>query len=105
MDTLAAVAGRLAPTASVLLGVDEAGPSGADSGHGLAPDLLAAVAVALLEDLGRPTTRVAAVPMAQLCRPAGAQTVTGGTPGAAAAGALPGAAQWEIPTPPLVSAP
>ena len=80
IDALAAVAGRLRSTASVILGVDEADA------------LLAAVALALLEELGRPATRLAVLPVADLCRPPEA-----GTP--------VGAAQWEMPTPPLVSAP
>jgi len=79
IDALAAVAGRLGPDASVILGVD-----------GTA-DLLAAVALALLEDLGRPATRVAVLPVADLCPPAAPAPV--------------GAPQWEMPTPPLVSAP
>ncbi len=76
-DTLAAVACRLRPNASVLLAVEEP-----DS----PPDLLAAVALALLEDLGRSATRLAVVPLESLCRP-------------------DPAVQWEMPTPPLVSAP
>jgi hypothetical protein len=78
IDALAAVAGQLGPDASVILGVDD------DA------DLLAAVALALLEDLGRPATRLAVLPVEDLCRPAAAPV---------------GAPQWEMPTPPLVSAP
>jgi hypothetical protein len=116
IDTLAAVADRLHPNASILLAVEGANPTaGAQSGvlapdllvagaqpGRLAPDLLAAVALALLEDLGRPAARLAVVSVAGLCRQ-----------GPAAAGAadqapfdrLLGADQWEMPTPPLVSAP
>jgi hypothetical protein len=86
VDALAAVVGRLGPSASVLLGVEDSGPAGALEPGSLAPDLLAAVALALLEDLGRPAARVAVLAVADLCRPAGI-------------------GQWEIPTPPLVSAP
>lgn len=82
IDALAAVAGRLRADASVILGIDESA----------GPDLLAAVALALLEELGRPATRVAVLPVADLCR-------------APEAGPAVGTAQWEIPTPPLVSAP
>jgi len=105
IDALAAVAGRLRPDASVILGVDEpgglspglpaAGSPTAGSPTGASPagaDLLAAVALALLEDLGRSATRLAVLPVAELCRPP-----------AEAGGAGP--AQWEMPTPPLVSAP
>jgi len=91
IDALAAVVGRLRPTASILLGIDESGPSDNSGSGTLAPDLLAAVALALLEDLGRPTARVTVMPVADLCRPR-------------AAGPL-GNVQWEMPTPPLVSAP
>jgi len=91
IDALAAVAGRLGPTASILLGVNESGPSD-DPGSGtLAPDLLAAVALALLEDLGRPAARVAVLPVADLCRPWAQARLDD--------------VQWEMPTPPLVSAP
>jgi hypothetical protein len=58
IDALAAVAARLGPDASVILGVDGAA------------DLLAAVALALLEDLGRPSTRLVVLPVEDLCRPA-----------------------------------
>jgi hypothetical protein len=91
IDALAAVAGRLRPTASILLGVDESGPSDTPGSGTLAPDLLAAVALALLEDLGRPRARVAVLPVADLCRPP-------------VGGPLDNL-QWETPTPPLVSAP
>jgi hypothetical protein len=91
IDALAAVAGRLGPTASVLLGVDESGPSGGPGSGTLAPDLLAAVALALLEDLGRPTARVAVLPVAVLCRPPMGRPFDN--------------VQWEMPTPPLVWAP
>jgi hypothetical protein len=90
VDALAAVAGRLRPMASVLLGVEEVEPSTAPE-RVLAPDLLAAVALALLEDLGRPEARVAVLSVADLCR-ALVELPVGGD-------------QWEIPTPPLVSAP
>jgi hypothetical protein len=95
MDTLAAVAGRLGPNASVLLGVEDTDPSAPRAGA-LAPDLLAAVALALLEDLGLPTTRVAVLSVGDLCRPA---------PGFTRIDRVVGVSQWEIPTPPLVSAP
>jgi hypothetical protein len=108
IDTLAAVASQLRPNASVLLGVDEnqsasigleAAPTDPLAGprpDALAPDLLAAVALALLEDLGRPATRVAALSVEDLCRPA---------PAFARIDPVVGATQWEMPTPPLVSAP
>ena len=83
IDDLAAVAGRLGPAASVLLAVAENDPAADPRSRLLAPDLLAAVALALLEDLGRSTARVAVLPVEDLCR----------------------APQWEMPTPPLVSAP
>ena len=84
IDELAAVAGRLGPTASVLFAVDESDQAAAAPwSRTLAPDLLAAVALALLEDLGRSTAGVAVLGVDDLCR-------------------VP---QWEIPTPPLVSAP
>jgi hypothetical protein len=86
VDNLAAVAAYLRPDASVLLGV-EGGP---------APDLLAAMALALLEELGRPAARVAVLSVAALCRPAPAFTRLD---------PVVGATQWEMPTPPLVSAP
>ena len=89
VDALAAVATHLRPNASVLLGVED--PEG-----GLAPDLLAAVALALLEDLGHPAARVAVLSVEALCRPA---------PAFARIDPVVGATQWEIPTPPLVSAP
>ena len=102
IDALAAVAGRLGPDASVILGIDDTGGSGPDpgpaiSGRGrpgpvpVAADLLAAVALALLEDLGRPATRLAVLPVADLC-PASEPTPVA-------------TVQWETPTPPLVSAP
>lgn len=83
IDELAAVAGRLGPAASVLLTVAENDPAADPRTRALTPDLLAAVALALLEDLGRTTARVAVLPVEDLCR----------------------APQWEMPTPPLVSAP
>ena len=86
VDNLAAVAAYLRPDASVLLGVES----------GLAPDLLAAMALALLEELGRPAARVAVLSVAALCRPAPAFTRLD---------PVVGATQWEMPTPPLVSAP
>ena len=54
------------------------------------------MALALLEDLGRPTARVTVLSVAALCRPAPAFTRID---------PVVGATQWEIPTPPLVSAP
>lgn len=96
IDTLAAVAGRLGPNVSVLLGVEDAEP-GADPRPGTtAPDLLEAMALALLEDLGRPAARVAVLSVGDLCRPAPAFTRID---------PVVGATQWEMPTPPLVSAP
>jgi hypothetical protein len=83
IDALAAVAGRLGPAASVLLALDESDLAADPGSRALAPDLLAAVALALLEDLGRATARVAVLPVDELCRDY----------------------QWEMPTPPLVSAP
>jgi hypothetical protein len=96
MDTLAAVAARLGPNASVLLGVEDADPSAARQPGTLAPDLLAAVALVLLEDLGRPTTTVTVLSVDELCRPAPAFTRLD---------PVVGVSQWEMPTPPLVSAP
>jgi len=96
IDTLAAVADRLGPNASILLAVDEPEPPAAPRPGTLAPDLLAAVALALLEDIGRPATRLAVVPVTSLCRPAAEP---------APLDSLVGAGQWEMPTPPLVSAP
>lgn len=96
IDTLAAVAARLGPNAFVLLGVEVTDPSAAPQPGALAPDLLAAVALALLEDLGHPTARVAVLSVADLCRPAPAFTRID---------PVVGATQWEMPTPPLVSAP
>ena len=83
IDELAAVAGWLGPAASVLFAVDESDQAADPRPRALAPDLLAAVALALLEDLGRSTARVAVLGVDDLCRDP----------------------QWEIPTPPLVSAP
>jgi hypothetical protein len=96
MDTLAAVAALLGPNASVLLGVEDTDPSATPRPGALAPDLLAAVASVLLEDLGRPTTRVAVLSVGDLCQPAPAFTRID---------PVVGATQWEMPTPPLVSAP
>ena len=104
IDTLAAVAPRLSPTASVLFGVEESTVRGgphfpsADprSGPVVAADLLVAVALALLEDLGRPAASVAVLSVGDLCRPA---------PAFARIDPVVGATQWEMPTPPLVSAP
>jgi hypothetical protein len=96
VDTLAAVAAYLRPDASVLLGVEDADAT-ADRRRGrLAPDLAVAMALALLEELGRPAARVGVLPLAALCRPAPAFTRID---------PVVGATQWEIPTPPLVSAP
>jgi hypothetical protein len=105
-DALAAVADRLKPNASILLAVDE--PDSSDAQHRTLPsDLLAAVALALLEDLDRPTSRLAVVPLAAF-----ATRTTGTTQHDAvvAAAQTPVDAvldltQWEMPTPPLVSAP
>ena len=83
IDALAAVAGRLKPQASIVLGLEE--------GAGPGTDLLAAVALALLEDLGRPASRLAVVPVVDLCRPSEPLPVA--------------TLQWEMPTPPLVPAP
>lgn len=94
MDALAAVAGRLRPDASVILAMEDVEPSGTPAPGSLAPDLLAAVALALLEDLGRPAARVAVLPVADLCRPP-----------VEAPAVVTRPLQWEIPTPPLVSAP
>ena len=87
-DTLAAVASRLRPNASILLAVGEPESPGSRSAT-FASDLLASVALALLEDLGRPATRLAVFPLAAF----------------APVDAFLDLAQWEIPTPPLVSAP
>jgi hypothetical protein len=95
MDVLAAVADRLTPTASVMLGLDDFHRPDEPEPGGLAPDLLVAVAAVLLEDLGRPAARLAVLPVAELCR----------RPAAAPAGTARRALQWEMPTPPLVSAP
>jgi hypothetical protein len=54
------------------------------------------VAIALLEDLGRPAARVAVLSVEDLWRPAPAFTRLD---------PVIGATQWETPTPPLVSAP
>jgi len=90
-DALAAVAARLKPNASILLAVDE--PASSDPQRKMLPaDLLSAVALALLEDLGRPTSRLAVVPVAALATPAPVEQLLDLT-------------QWEMPTPPLVSAP
>ena len=96
LDTLAAVAGRLGPNASVLLGVEDADPGARPQQGATAPDLLEAMALALLEDLGRPAVRVAVLSVGDLCRPAPAFTRID---------PVVGATQWEMPTPPLVSAP
>ncbi len=96
VDFLAAVATHLRPNASVLLGVEDADPATGSQAGALAPDLLAAVALALLEELGRPTARVAVLSVESLCRPA---------PAFARIDPVVGATQWEMPTPPLVSAP
>jgi hypothetical protein len=96
IDTLAAVVAHLRPNASVLLGVEDSDPVAGPQPGALAPDLLVAVALALLEDLGRPAARVAVLPVGDLCRPAPAFTRID---------PVVGATQWEMPTPPLVSAP
>jgi hypothetical protein len=94
IDTLAAVADRLRADASILLAVDEPDGSAVSQPGGLAADLLAAVAGALLADLGRPPGRLAVIGVADLCRRE-----------AAPVGASGPGRQWEMPTPPLVSAP
>ena len=96
IDTLAAVAARLAPNASVLPGVDDLDSDAGPRPGTTAPDLLEAMAVALFEDLGRPAARVAVLSVTDLCRPAPAFTRID---------PVIGATQWEMPTPPLVSAP
>ena len=96
VDALAAVASHLRANASVLLGVEDTDMAPASPAGAIAPDLLAAVALALLEDLGRPAARVAVLSMDTLCRPA---------PAFARIDPVVGATQWEMPTPPLVSAP
>ena len=72
----------VAPVGTLIADLD-ALPAADPGSRALAPDLLAAVALALLEDLGRATARVAVLPVDELCREY----------------------QWEMPTPPLVSAP
>jgi hypothetical protein len=96
IDALAAVAPRLGPDASVLLGVDDIDPGTGPRRGGAAPDLLEAMALALLADLGRPAARVTVLSVGVLCRPA---------PDFTRIDPLVGATQWEMPTPPLVSAP
>ena len=96
IDTLAAVAGRLGPDASVLLGVEDVDPGARAQRGATAPDLLEAMALALLEDLGRPAARVTVLSVGDLCQPA---------PAFARIDPVVGATQWEMPTPPLVSAP
>ena len=96
IDALAAVAGRLGPNASVLLGVEDVEPGARPQRGATAPDLLEAMALALLEDLGRPGARVAVMSVNDLCRPAPAFTRID---------PVVGATQWDMPTPPLVSAP
>lgn len=96
LDMLAAVAARLGPNASVLLAVEDVDPGARPPRGVMAPDLLEAMAIALLEDLGRPAARVAVLSVADLCRPAPAFTRID---------PVVGATQWEMPTPPLVSAP
>ena len=96
VDALAAVAGHLRPEASVLLGMEDADAEAGRAPGRLAPDLVAAMALALLEELGRPAARVAVLSVAALCRPAPAFTRLD---------PVVGATQWEMPTPPLVSAP
>lgn len=97
IDMLAAVVAQLRPNASVLLGVEESKSAArGPQPDGLAPDLLAAVALALLEELGQPAARVTVLSVDDLCRPA---------PAFARIDPVVGATQWEMPTPPLVSAP
>jgi hypothetical protein len=96
VETLAAVAVYLRPNASILLGIEDSDPVAGPQPGALAPDLLEAVALALLEDLGRPATRVAVLSVGELCRPA---------PPFTRIDPVVGATQWEMPTPPLVSAP
>jgi hypothetical protein len=94
IDTLAAVCGRLRPNASIILAVEDGGGSGPPGPAPAADDLLAAVALALLDDLGRPAARIAVMSVVDLCR----APEEGGV-------AVIRAVQWEMPTPPLVSAP
>jgi hypothetical protein len=98
IDGLAAVARLLRPDASIILGVEDGIP-GVEDGDVSAPtaagDLLVAVALALLEDLGRPAARIAVLPVAELCQ----------APEESGVGTIAPAVQWEMPTPPLVSAP
>jgi hypothetical protein len=101
VDALAAMADRLTPTASILLAVEESDSTAAMRRDLLAPDLLAAVALALLEDLGRSASRLAVVPAADLCR----RSPSAGAVAASVEALVPPAGQWEMPTPPLVSAP
>ncbi|MGH9012073.1 MAG: hypothetical protein ACRDYF_19840 [Acidimicrobiia bacterium] len=96
VEALAAVATHLRPNASILLGVEDIDPVAGPRRGAPAPDLLAAVALALLEDLGRPAARVAVLSVRDLCWPAPAFTRID---------PVVGATQWEMPTPPLVSAP
>jgi hypothetical protein len=96
VETLAAVAVYLRPNASILLGIEDSDPVAGPQPGALAPDLLEAVALALLEDLGRPAARVAVLSVEDLCRPGPAFTRID---------PVVGATQWEMPTPPLVSAP
>jgi hypothetical protein len=94
IDTLAAVAGRLRANAAIILGVEDGDGSGLPLPVSAAGDLLAAVALALFEDLDRPAARIAVMSVLDLCRP----------PEEGGVAVIP-AVQWEIPTPPLVSAP
>jgi hypothetical protein len=105
IDTLAAVADRLRPDASILLAVEEPDSAAGVQSRALAPDLLAAVALAMLEDLGRSTARLAVVPVAGLCRRGPAAAPPVGAADQVGFDCLVDAAQWEMPTPPLVSAP
>jgi hypothetical protein len=94
IDTLAAVACRLRPNASIILGVEDGDGSGLPLPATAAGDLLATVALAVLEDLGRWASRIAVMSVSDLCRP----------PEEGGIAVIP-ALQWEMPTPPLVSAP
>jgi hypothetical protein len=94
IDTLAAVCGRLRPNASIILGVEDGDGSGPAGPATAASDLLAAVALVVLDDLGRSAARIAVLSVVDLCR----APEEGGV-------AVIRAVQWEMPTPPLVSAP
>lgn len=62
LDVLAAVASHLSPRATVLLGVEESDPARFSPSE----ELLAALALVVLADLGRADARVVALPAGQL---------------------------------------